>query len=494
MSNYERDLRVEMLNTLLTTPHRKLDEVAKTHTDMLGIDPVFYGHLAVWYQRHGDVRDHQEVFVANMLTSPLAEHRDAGFVMLGEFPPYQVARIVDFMKRTLGKMPRAARTAVERYLRKREQDAAFFDRAILRGRQAIKHLYATLHIKPDVRADAILFKGETPEGSMVAVQKALASAESPAEQARLIVEHSLPYTVAVGAVKVVTPAVLVALINAMSPAEVINNMASLNQRGAMDHPEVKALIDDKLRLAQTSGRVSAYKAKVAARAVALDQATVTRLERVTDAQVARKGAIKKSTALFVDKSGSMQQALEVGKQLAALISGITESALYVYAFDSMPYPVQAVNYDEVVRPTLSDWERAFQHLKADGSTSIGCALEAMRLRKQSVEQIVIVTDEGENCAPYFVNAYEDYVKELNVAPNVVIVRVQSSSDHLARQLTAKRFAFDVVQFSGDYYSLPNLVPMLSRPSRLELLMEILATPLPVRKDGASSAVRTAVVA
>ena len=40
---------------------------------------------------------------------------------------------------------------------------------------------------------------------------------------------------------------------------------------------------------------------------------------------------------------------------------------------------------------------------------------------------------------------------------------------------------DVFQFDGDYYSLPNLVPMLARPSKLELLMEIMGYPLPTRK-------------
>jgi hypothetical protein len=43
-------------------------------------------------------------------------------------------------------------------------------------------------------------------------------------------------------------------------------------------------------------------------------------------------------------------------------------------------------------------------------------------------------------------------------------------------------AFDTFTFAGDYYSLPNLVPLLTRPSRLELLMEILETPLPERAE------------
>jgi hypothetical protein len=56
------------------------------------------------------------------------------------------------------------------------------------------------------------------------------------------------------------------------------------------------------------------------------------------------------------------------------------------------------------------------------------------------------------------------------------------SNYLERQLQQNQVAFETFTFAGDYYSLPNLVPLLSRPSRLELLMEILETPLPVRDD------------
>src|ERR671933_2683394 len=127
MNTAERDLRVDMLNSLLTTPHRELGKVAELHKTMVELDPIFYGHLAVWYQANGDVRDHKEVFVAHLLASELPEHRDAGFVLLQQFPPYEVARVIDFMKQRLGKVPRSARTAVHRYLREREEDPVFFD-------------------------------------------------------------------------------------------------------------------------------------------------------------------------------------------------------------------------------------------------------------------------------------------------------------------------------------------------------------------------------
>jgi hypothetical protein len=476
MTNFERDLRLEMLNSLLTTPHRELEKVAGLHNEMVEMDRMFYGHLAAWYLRSGDVRDHKEVFIANLLVSPLTEHRDAGFMLLQELPPYQVARIVSFLKTHKHKMPRSARTAVTRYLRKREADPVFFDRAAMRGRKALKQLYASLHIAPSSRADAVLFKETPPEGSLAAAVKSLAKAETPLEQAQIIVENGIPYAVAAGAIKRITPTVLVALINAMSPPEVINNLAALKARGAMDDPDIKKLIDTKLEAGQSAGRVSAFKALVAAENTAeLDAETRERLEKIANEQVKAKGKITRSTALLVDKSGSMTQALEVGKRLAALISGVTEADLYVYAFDTIPYLMQAKGRD------LSDWEKAFQHLRADGGTSCGCAVEAMRLRKQKVEQIMLVTDEGDNTQPLFGTAYEAYRKDLGVAPNVVIVRVGHASEAVQRQVQATA-QVDTFTFTGDYYSLPNLVPLLARPSRLELLMEILETPLPERDD------------
>ncbi|MGE0492253.1 MAG: hypothetical protein AB7S38_23780 [Vulcanimicrobiota bacterium] len=461
-----------MLNSLLTTPHRRLEQVAEVHAQMVELDPFFYGHLAVWYQSHGHVRDHREVFVAHLLTSGLPEHREAGFILLGQLPPYQVARVVEFMKRQLKKFPSSARTAVVRYLRLREADPVKFDRAALRGRKALKQLYASLHIRPEARADAILFKEEPPEDSVAYQVKQLAAAESPRDQARLIVEHKIPYPVAVGALRQLTPTVLVALIDAMTPSEVINNLKSLKAKGALDHAEVKKLIDIKLEMAKGDGRVSGFKAKVAAQAAGLEDTSA--LDAITEARLEGKGKIKRPTALLVDKSSSMDQAIEVGKRLGSLISRLAEDELYVYAFDNIPYPVQAQGTDLVA------WEKAFANIKASGATSIGVPLEIMRRRKQRVEQLILVTDEQENTSPYFGPALLAYQKEMGVELEVVLVKVGQASGEIEAKLKELEVNFETVTFAGDYYSLPNLVPLLTRPSRLELLMEILATPLPTR--------------
>ena len=66
MPTAEQDLRLGILNTLLTTPHRQLGQIWPIHRDMVQQDPRFYVRLAAWYSDHGDVRDHKEMFIVTL--------------------------------------------------------------------------------------------------------------------------------------------------------------------------------------------------------------------------------------------------------------------------------------------------------------------------------------------------------------------------------------------------------------------------------------------
>jgi hypothetical protein len=519
----EQDVRLRLLNTLLTTPHRKLEEIWPVHRDMVAGDPRFYVRLAAWYGDHGDVRDHKEMFVITLVLSDFAGHRDTGLAMLRELPPYQVVRVVDFIHgrkttRTVREKvakkaakgareakskrakqqaasgaaapakkvtesfglfqnpPRSLKTEVQRYLRERELEPDWFDGSVLQARKAIKRLYAVLHIKPGVRAQKILFDEEPPADSRVYALKQLAKADSPAEQARAIVENAIPYRVAASVVKQMTPAVLMALIDRMSAQELINNVASLKKRGAMENAELKAMIDQKLEAAQTGARVSAFKAGKAMEAANVSAETRAKLEKVADTQIKAKGRIKRPTALLIDKSGSMELAIELGKRIGAMISTVCEEALFVYAFDTVAYPIERGGND------LASWERALAGIKAGGGTSCGVALEYMRIKKQYVEQIILVTDEGENTVPLFAPTLAKYREAVKADPTVCIVRTPGASATVTTACQRAGVAVDVFEFGGDYYSLPNLIPLLAKPSRLELLMEIMEYPLPVRKS------------
>src|SRR5262245_31138752 len=97
MATSEQDLRLKILNTLLTTPHRQLDEIWLVHDDLVKQDPRFYVRLAAWYSDHGDVRDHKEMFIISLILSTFEGHRDVGLALLRGLPPYQVLRVLDFI-------------------------------------------------------------------------------------------------------------------------------------------------------------------------------------------------------------------------------------------------------------------------------------------------------------------------------------------------------------------------------------------------------------
>jgi hypothetical protein len=496
MTNTEQDLRLNILNTLLTTPHRQLTTVWPVHEALVRQDPRFYVRLAAWYNDHGDVRDHKEMFIITLILSTFPGHRDVGLALLRGLPPYQVGRVLDFIhgRKTQRKVrgaagaapivedfglfrnpPRALRTEVTRYLREREADADWFDSTVLTARKTVKRLYALLHVAPGPRAQRILFEDNPPADSRLFALRQLARAATPADQARAILENRIPYRVAVTVVQQMTPTVLLALIEAMSPQELINNLGALRRRGAFDNADLKAMIELKLEQAQTSSRVSAFKAEEAMQATDLAPEVQRRLEAVADAQVKARGRISRPTALLIDKSGSMTAAIELGKRIAALISAITDRELYVYAFDTVAYPVEQAGTD------LASWEKALRGITAGGGTSCGVGLEALRRKRQYVEQIILVTDEGENTPPLFVDSLRKYREEVKADPAVCIVRTPGAATVLAERCRQAGVMADAFQFTGDYYALPNLVPLLTRPSKLELLMEILEYPLPTRK-------------
>lgn len=532
MAHDEQDLRLGMLNALLTTPHRKLEGLFPLHQEMVQKDPRFYVRLAAWYADVGEIRDHKETFIVNLTLSDFPGHRDVGLALLRELPPYEVVRVVDFingrkktrkvrvkeekvavkqekpglvrraLKKIRGKKaepvaavqvaepkfetkieqsglfrnpPRSLKTEVARYLREREADDGWFDSTALVARKAMKRLYALLHVKPGERAQKILFDEEPPTDSRLFALRELSKAATPADQARAIIENRIPYRIASTVVKQMTPTVLLALIEIMTPQELINNLGSLRKRGALDNVDLKAMIDLKLEEAKRDTRVSAFKAQVASKSADASPELAQVLNEITDARVKAKGSIKRPTALLLDKSGSMNVALEVGTQLGSLISAVTEADLFAYAFDGIAYPVEAKG------KTVAEWAAALKGITAGGSTSCGVAIEWMTRQKQRVEQFVFVTDEGENATPYFKQAYENYVQAMEVKPSVTIVKVGQASGQLEKVCRELGIPMNVFEFRGDYYSLPNVVPLLSMPSQAELLMEILNYPLPARK-------------
>ena len=508
----EQDIRVTMLNSFLSCPHRDLDKLKNTHTELQKADPLFYAHLAAWYFKKGDIRDHKEVFVGALVCDEYTDNREVGLALFREIPVYLKRRIVGFVKgkkikirNKTGKkikrnkkmidevtieeknvglyknIPTSFKKDIEKFLHYIETNNDLFDAIALKSANDLKGLYATLRIAPSNRAQGILFDKVRPENSKLSVFEEIAKAENSTEIAKLIIKNKVPYTVAVGLVPQITPVILVALINSMSPQEVINNYASLEERGAMDNDDTKTLIIAKLEKAKTAKNVSALKSKQAQKGGRVkNEESKKILNEIADTQIKKKGVIKISTAVFVDKSGSMQGAIEVGKNVSALIAGATEAPLYVIAFDNMAKEIKAQGTG------MTAWEKAFKPIRSDGGTSMGVALDFLIRKNYSVEQILVITDEGEGHTPKFVNVLPKYVKKFKTTPNITIIYIPSSwggvSKEFSRSLKQANIPFDYYAPEGnDYYGLPGLIPLLAQTSKLDLLYEIMDTPLPVRK-------------
>jgi len=475
----ERDPRLAFVDTLLVNPRGRLSEYGAAHQKVLGADPEFYAHLAAWYDAAGVIEDQRQLFCAHLAASPQDVHREAAFVMLQRLRTYQVARVVRYMKETLGTLPRRTKAAVAWWLRRREREPAWFDEVALRDRRNLKYLYATLRIAPSPRAARILFNNAPPGDSRLAAVKRLARERDPLVVAEGIVRHRIFASTAVGLLKTVNAATLAALIEVMSPQQVINSLRSLERRGALAHPDLKRLVEAKLSRAATESRVQSARSLTAAASIA-DDRTRRQLGQLAAGRLRAQGRIARPTAIFVDKSGSMEAALHMGAHLAALTATIAQEAPFVYAFDT---------FARAVRPAagatgLAAWADAFGRLKADGGTSIGSCFALLARERRRVEQVVVVTDGGENQAPFFVPALRQYEEAtaLRVSVVVVLVNAPRGGSSLEHNLEREGVEAATWVFDGDLYSLPNLVPFLVIPRRAELCMQILDTPLPTRDD------------
>lgn len=461
----EFSARQTLLNSFLEASHGKLQAQGDKHARALRLDPALYGHLSRWYQQNGTLRDHHELFGAHLLDARDSEFRSHGKVLVQTLRPYQLARLLRYSKEVLKNRNRTLKSAVLFYLQRREADPLWFDECVLRDRRSMRYLYATLHIRPGQRAQQVLFQEKPPADSRLRIVRQLHGLRNqPLQQARLIREHRIQFTTALGAAGPLVPELLEALVFVMTPQQLINNLGFLQRRGALQVPALRSQVMEKIQAARTESRVHDAKSLTALKHLAPDPGLRKELMEMSQARLRSRGTITKATALLVDKSGSMEVCVEIGKLLACLCSTIAEAPLYVEAFDADSFTIRSQE------PTFDGWERAFRHIRADGWTSLGAPLR--KLRDQHFEQILLISDGVENTQPLFCEELRKTGRDIEVIwLKVGDAGVTSLEESAARLGVPLR----IIPFSGDYYNLPNLVPLLC--SKNTLVSEILECPL-----------------
>lgn len=461
----ELSARQSLLNSFLEASHGKLQVQGEKHARALELDPGLYGHLSRWYEKNGTLRDHHELFGAHLLNARDREFRSHAKVLVQTLRPYQLARIVRYSKEVLKNRNRTLKSAVLHYLQRRESDPLWFDECVLRDRRSMRYLYATLHIRPGQRAQQVLFQEQPPADSRLRVVHQLHSLRSnPRLQAQLIRDHRIQFTTALGAAGPLVPELLESLVYVMTPQQLINNLGFLQRRGALEVPALRARVMEKIQLAKTESRVHDAKSLTALKHLAPDEGLRKELMEMSQTRLRSRGTITKPTALLVDKSGSMQVCVEIGKMLACLCSTIAEAPLYVEAFDADSFTVSSEE------PTFDGWEKAFRHIRADGWTSLGAPLR--KLGDKHFEQILLISDGVENTQPLFC---EELLKT-GRAVEVIWLKVgNNQGTSLENDAARLGIHLRTIPFQGDYYNLPNLVPLLC--TKKTLVSEVLECPL-----------------
>lgn len=192
------------------------------------------------------------------------------------------------------------------------------------------------------------------------------------------------------------------------------------------------------------------------------------LDNIADLRVVN-GTINRRTALLIDNSYCREHALAAGKRIVTVMSSLTTSSLYVYAFDGTAHPL------ELNKDAEASWRDVLSRLTPGVGTAIGTPLVHMRQNALVAEQIVIVTDGRETQGPRFADELGEYRRELGVQPRIVIARVGAFCRSFEEGLRENKADVRGVVFDGPG-SLSRLIGILATPSRLDRLVDRIETP------------------
>lgn len=493
--------RDSLIASLSQSPHGNYNTYVPAVTPWIDQDPEFVARLIAWNYIKGQVRDSKVALPIITLSTPKFPEvfRDNSLAHLALLDPRNLIKALRYGRGLhLGSRGKLTYDLVRRYLKVREADLEWFDRTAIHFRQPHRELYALYKIAPSAYAQAILFDndysgaktGMTHVGSIFQAVRDLSKMD-PAQAAGAILELKIPFLVVKGCLQIGpktinnpgTKAVLMALIERMSPTELVTSMKSLESMGVRQVPELRAALESALTRARGS-RKNILKTTVAAEEVE-DPAIKAKLQSLQQAQIERTKAatpaMEGDVLILVDKSGSMQIAIKRGIEVAAAVAAMGKGKVHMVLFDSTP------RHMEVTGKSLDEINKLCAHVQADGGTSIGCGLYLMATLGHHIDMIILVTDGWENSSPYFADVYNAMTAQATVKPPVYFCGVVGLRGAADRSLgdSLRRAGIDFTSYdvqSTDYYAITNLVQNF-RLQRYSLLQEVMDTPL-LTLDGA----------
>lgn len=488
----ENRARSLLLRALMKVSHRDYTEGVAQLRDALMADPDLISRYCVHVSTGGSgIRDQIDIAIITLLQAPpiSPEFREAGrLLLLGSrfyniaqpyqnlngLPPFRIFRIMQFIDQSDIKVPRLLKSLARTYLHQLEESIDWFDSVALLNRKNLKYAYKRFHVKPSDRAQAILFDDSPPDDSKFAIIKLIVAEPNVNEKARMIIEHEIPYRIASTLIGKFTAAAGVALVSAMTPTEALNSRKWVEASGMLEMKTVKTAYLKKVKRATKS--IASADHRVSAQGTDEDvQAAVQEAKQVATETGKR---IESDLLLLVDKSGSMQVAIDVAIKFGARIAPLCDGGLMVIAHDTEGRII-AVPHEE--EDSLSAWENAFKNIRAGGGTAHQRGWQRALESNFYPQAIVLITDGGENDLN-FTNAVEQYASAHQIEPHVVMIHTPStiSQNVLGPRLEASSLRYDQLDFDGDYYIFDQVPVLLGGPPGKALVQRILDTELPRR--------------
>lgn len=493
--------RKAVIASLTKSPHGDLSAYKAESYAAMALDPEFFAHLIAWNHRKGQVRDAKVALptlcVASLVGAhPLQGTRDAMHQMpdasravlienalahLADLPPFMFVKAMEFA-REMGASSRLFRRLNERYLRELESDRHNWERVALRDRSVLRTLYGRYHVKPGAQADTALMKGQATVGKFAAV-KSLKNL-SAADVAVAIRKHKLPFKItrALLGERAKEVDIAMAIIQTLSPSDLVSHMKALKCMGVQNEPVLRAALEQAILGAGKPKKANRVTLKTTRAAEAMEEAgdvvLASKLRALQEVQIDNLGGVDGDWLILGDASGSMAHAVELARQVAGIMGRMVKGSVYLVFFDSQPraYQVTGKSYEEIKALT--------QLLRAGGSTSIGCGLQYAVEASWDVDGIAIISDGGQNHVPNFRTAYAAFEKKFDRKPTVYFYKVPGS-DRDTFTMECQAADIDVQVFdlckggthaTVDMYSLPNIVQTM-RTRRYSLSDEIMNMPL-----------------
>lgn len=480
----ENRARELLYNKMMAVPHRDYQEAVTPFLEALDSDPLFSSKAMVYFATNSATRDLQDSAIIALLQSDpqYRMFREAGrCLLLGSkvyrtepdgivgLPYFRFFRVMRFISESAKKVPRLFKGIMNDFLAHVESDESRLTNMLLNNKRDVAWAYRIVHRPPHPLVQSVAFDNEAPDGTVFAKIKAIALCRDASRQAEMLLDSNIPYRIAQSLPVEYTSEIGVALISLMTPTEAMNSSKWVVEKGLMNIPEVRTAMENKVSQSTKSVASAKHRKSAQTEDAGLRKAIDDAVQKATDEGVQIGGNL----LLCVDRSGSMQDAIDVAKECGMRVAPHCDGEIMVVVFNDVATEIQVSD-----KTSVKGWEQAFAPVKPNGQTSMGCALRyALNKGFDPTAGILIISDGAENAQPYYADVVKSHPHYRTVS---LTVGSPYGNNSLHSTMQHRNVPFEAIAWKGDYYAFDQIVSLFSGEPVRSLAEKIMDIPLPYR--------------